>query len=64
MGSAPKKLNSLDRDILEGLILPWYATRPKIRRVLFVGCADFTQFYESYFAAQDYFTIEINPARS
>lgn len=60
----PKKLNSLDRQVLETLILPGYAGRPEIRRVLFVGCAEFTKFYESYFAVQDYYTIEINPARA
>ncbi len=64
MEKSPKKLDSLDRQILETLILPWYAAHPGIRRVLFVGCADFTQFYESFFADQDYFTIEINPARA
>ena len=56
-GILAKKLNTLDRRVLETLILPGYAERPKNRRVLFVGCADFTKSYESYFSAQVYFTI-------
>ena len=58
------KLETLDRTVLENVILPTLAGRPDVRRVLFVGCAEYTQAYERYFAGSEYYTIEIDPKRA
>lgn len=58
------KPNSLDRQVFETYILPVFAAIPDVRRVLFVGCADYTQDYESYFVGRAYYTIDINPAHA
>jgi SAM-dependent methyltransferase len=47
-----------DRRLLEDRILPAYASRPEIRRVLFVGCAPYTQHYEAVFGSAEYWTID------
>lgn len=47
-----------DRALLEGTILPAYATRCDVRRVLFVGCASFTAHYAQLFAGVEYWTID------
>ena len=58
----PARISTQDRRILEQTILPAYAARADIRRVLFVGCADYTQHYSRIFAKTDYWTID--PLRS
>jgi hypothetical protein len=55
-------LKALNRDILETVILPGFASWPSVRRVLFVGCAEYTRDYENYFAGHDYYTIDVDPA--
>lgn len=52
-----------DRRVLEEVILPAYARRADIRRVLFVGCAAYTQPYEALFAHSEYWTIDAVPRR-
>ena len=47
-----------DRRVLEQVILPAYAHRADIRRVLFVGCAAYTQPYANLFAHCEYWTID------
>jgi hypothetical protein len=47
-----------DRRILEQVILPAYAQRIDVQRVLFVGCAAYTQPYEQLFAGREYWTID------
>jgi hypothetical protein len=56
------KLSTPDRHVLETIILPSFASTPEVRRVLFVGCADYTQDYESYFVGREYYTIDSDPA--
>jgi hypothetical protein len=56
------KLKSADRHILETVILPWLSAGPKVRRILFVGCAEYTAGYERYFAGHDYYTIDVDPS--
>jgi hypothetical protein len=46
------------------VILPDYARRADIRRVLFVGCASYTQPYENLFAHCEYWTIDPAAQRS
>ena len=53
---------ALNRDILETVILPQFASCRDVRRVLFVGCAEYTRDYENYFAGHDYYTIDVDPA--
>lgn len=55
-------LKALNRDILETVILPGFASGPNVRRVLFVGRAEYTRDYENYFTGHDYYTIDIDPA--
>ena len=54
----PALRSSEDRRILEEVILPVYAARPAGQRVLFVGCAAYTQTYAERFAAHEYWTID------
>ena len=49
---------TVDRRILEEVILPGYARRADIRRVLFVGCAAYTQPYQNLFTHCEYWTID------
>lgn len=54
----PSLLRTEDRRILEQVILPEYARRPDIARVLFVGCASYTQTYSEIFRGREYWTID------
>lgn len=47
-----------DRRLLEQTILPAYAARIDIGRVLFVGCAPYTRRYEGLFTGREYWTID------
>ena len=53
---------ALNREVLEIVILPWFASWPKVRRVLFVGCAEYTCDYDSHFAGHDFYTIDVDPS--
>ena len=53
----PATLRTEDRRILEQVILPEYARRSDIGRVLFVGCASYTQRYGEIFGGREYWTI-------
>lgn len=44
--------------MLEQVILPAYARRIDIDRVLFVGCAPYTQHYSELFGEREYWTID------
>ncbi len=52
-----------DRRVLEQVILPAYACRVDIERVLFVGCAAYTQPYREFFSDREYWTIDPVPGR-
>ena len=54
----PAQLHTADRRILEQQILPEYARRPDIARILFVGCAPYTQRYGELFGGREYWTID------
>lgn len=51
-------LHTSDRHVLEQIILPAYASRSDIKRVLFVGCAPYTQHYGAFFSGREYWTID------
>ncbi len=52
------QLHTEDRRVLEQVILPEYARRPDIARILFVGCAAYTRRYGEFFAGREYWTID------
>jgi SAM-dependent methyltransferase len=55
-------IDALDRRVLEQIIFPGYLADRAIRRVLFVGCDNYTAHYErEFFARREYWTIEPNP---
>ena len=58
------QLHTEDRRVLEQVILPEYARRTDIARILFVGCAAYTQHYEELFGAREYWTIDPVARRS
>ena len=60
----PARRATEDRRVLEQVILPEYARRAEIRRVLFVGCASYTQPYQHLFAHCEYWTIDAVAQRS
>lgn len=54
---------SPDRKFLEKKILPHLAALPHCRRVLFIGCDWYTRGYRKFFARQDYWTLDYDPAK-
>lgn len=54
----PKRIASHDRSILEDVILPYLAKKTLYRRILFVGCSSYTQWYEEFFNTKEYWTID------
>ena len=57
----PMHRRTRDRALLERHILPACARRSDVRRVLFVGCARYTQHYERIFSHAEYWTIDPLP---
>jgi SAM-dependent methyltransferase len=57
-------LDTDDRRVLDGIILPYFAGMPEFARVLFVGCDWYTRRYNRVFAAKEYWTIDKEPSRS
>ncbi len=60
----PATLDSPDRHILEQRILPYYASRKDLHRVLFVGCDWYTKHYKNLFRHLDYWTIDMDPRQA
>ena len=58
----PLRIDSDDRRTLEGVILPYFAGRTDVRRVLFVGCDWYTTWYGRLFEQAEYWTLEVDPA--
>ncbi|MCU0535903.1 MAG: class I SAM-dependent methyltransferase [Hydrococcus sp. Prado102] len=57
-------LFSDSRYILESQVFPYFCDRSEYHKILFVGCAWFTRYYErEYFFYKDYWTIDNNPSR-
>lgn len=55
----PTPLHTEDRRILERVIFGYYARRPEVRSILFVGCQWYTRHYERvFFPEHDFWTIE------
>jgi len=54
----PRKITSHDRSILEEVILPYFSKYVLCQKVLFVGCAAYTQWYEEIFQHKEYWTID------
>ena len=54
----PSPPQTEDRRVLEQVILPEYASRLSISRILFVGCAAYTQPYGRFFRNREYWTID------
>jgi hypothetical protein len=54
----PKQIVSHDRMILEQVILASFASAIAIQKILFVGCAAYTQQYEEIFGDKEYWTID------
>lgn len=58
------KRHRADRRILEGVIVPWLLAQPLLDRILFVGCAWYTQRYHARFSGKKYMTLEANPGNA
>ena len=54
----PARITSNDRLILEEVILPHFAKDMSCQKILFVGCAAYTQWYEELFQQKEYWTID------
>jgi hypothetical protein len=54
----PARITSNDRTVLEELILPYFAQDMSYQKILFVGCAAYTQWYEELFQQKEYWTID------
>ena len=59
---APRR-RSADRHFLEEFILPTFSLDRSIKRVLFCGCARYTQAYEGLFPHSEYWTLDPSPRR-
>jgi hypothetical protein len=57
-------LGGEDRRVLERTILPAFAARDELQRVLFVGCEWYTKFYPKLFPGRDFCTIDFDPVKS
>lgn len=53
-----------DRRVLEKEIFPYFVSRTQFSKILFVGCAWYTQGYKTLFQDKDYLTLESDPAES
>jgi hypothetical protein len=56
-------LSSYPRAVLEQMIIPSYANRHDIRRVLFVGCDYYTSHYWKFFRHKEFWTIDRDPRK-
>jgi hypothetical protein len=54
----PKRISTHDRLILEEIILPYLATINLHKKILFVGCSAYTQWYREFFNNKEYWTID------
>lgn len=57
----PVHMHTADRAMLEQCILPYYAARPDMRSVLFIGVGWYTARYEALLATLRYTTLDIDP---
>jgi hypothetical protein len=54
----PKRISTHDRLILEETILPHLAAENSLKKILFVGCSAYTQWYREFFSNKEYWTID------
>jgi hypothetical protein len=54
------RIHSEERRILEETIIPYFAAREDIHKVLFVGCNPYTAHYVSLWPKKEYWTIDID----
>jgi SAM-dependent methyltransferase len=57
-------LKTDDRQVLEQVILPYFAQSPECSKILFVGTAWYTEGYNALFRGKDYWTIELDPSQA
>lgn len=57
----PPRLRSPDRELLEHRILPAFGRDDAVRRVLFAGCAPYTQHYPQLLPAAEHWTLDADP---
>lgn len=62
LGIELSSVRTEDRRVLETVILPAFQQDPRLRTILFVGTAWYTDKYEKVFAGKTYWTIEIDPS--
>ena len=53
-----RKMKTEDRRILEKVILPHFSQEKSCQRILFVGCASYTMWYDKFFEKKEYWTLE------
>ncbi len=58
------RLNFPDRVLLEDVILPGILENSAYQRILFVGCDWYTKSYPKMFKNREFWTMEIDPAKS
>jgi SAM-dependent methyltransferase len=60
------RIQSPDRVLLEGRLLPAFAADPTLRSLLFVGCGPYTRHYAALFepASARFRTLDIDPRRA
>ena len=63
IGALRLGLPTRDRRVLEDLLLPYFAARPDVDHVLFVGCGWYTRSYAKMFEGKDYVTLDVDPAK-
>jgi SAM-dependent methyltransferase len=54
-------LRTDDRTLLEESILPYFADRPDLLKVLFVGYEWYTKLYKNIFNNKEYWTLDLDP---
>ncbi|MBI3327283.1 MAG: hypothetical protein HYZ81_11355, partial [Nitrospinae bacterium] len=54
----PRRISSSDRRVLQEIILPYFEKDMRFQKILFVGCAAYTRWYEKFFATKEYWTID------
>ena len=57
------RLDTEDRRLLEGTIIPFLVARPDIRTILFVGCDWYSRHYTRLFPGCELWTIEKDPLK-
>ena len=54
----PTRMKTEARRILEQVILPHFLQAESCQRILFVGCASYTMWYDKFFEKKEYWTLE------